>query len=148
VNRWAQRHRNVLESVLDQGERLLAADRVLLTSAAAVDLAGARAGRSQRLGGRRGHAALRAARAHGIDLPRSAFVLAVTDRRLLVWRATTLLARPGAFATSIPRHRVVSLSASGRFGFARLRLLLDDGTLFLLRPYGGRRLEHLADRPR
>lgn len=145
MNAWAERHRAALESALGVGETLRDADRVLLASTAVVDLAGPRVGQARRAGGRRGYGALRAARARGVDLPKTTFVLGLTSERLVVWRATTWLARPAGAVLSLPRGRVVSIRATGRFGRSRLRVLLEDGTLLVLRPYGGRRLDHLAD---
>ena len=146
MNRWATRHRPALESALDPGETLCAADRVLL--AATTVIAVGRPVERGRAVRRRGRSrALRTARARGIDLPSGAFILARTDRRLLVWRATPWLARPAALAMAMGRDRVVSVRSVGRFGLARLAVLLDDGTLLTLRPYGGRRLDHLADPP-
>jgi hypothetical protein len=141
---WAQRHRGRLEEALDEGEVLLDADRTLLARVDSVSLEAGSAGTLTKLGTRRGGAALRAARKREVDLPGRGFVLAVTDRRIVVWRATPWLARPEDVALSWPRARVVSVR-SGRRMVSRLSVLLDDGTLLVLRPYGGRRIDHLAE---
>jgi hypothetical protein len=147
VNRWAERHREELEAALEAGEVLIAADRVMLSSTAAIELEGRTPGQTERLGGRRGGAAVRAARKRGVNLPGRGFVLVVTDRRVVVLTSSTWLARPVAEATAFPRTRVVSIVAGARVGPSRVRVLLDDGTLLVLRPYGGRRIDHLAAGP-
>jgi len=144
VHPWAQRHRQRLDAALDDGEVLVDADRTLLARVDVVSLDAGSAGAVTKLGGRRGGTALRAARQRNVDLPARGFVLAITDRRVLVWRATTWLARPAEVVLSWPRARVVSVRAGRRVGTSRLHVLLDDGTLLVLRPYGSRRIDHLA----
>src|SRR5206468_3681431 len=111
VNRWAERHREVLEAGLEEGETLIDADRVMLASTASIELNGPGVGRTERLGGRRGGAAVRWARKRGVALPGRGFVLVVTDRRVVVVQSSTWLARPVAEATAFPRARVVSIVA-------------------------------------
>jgi hypothetical protein len=144
VHRWAQRHRELLESELDDGEVLVDANRALLVSAGKVDLEGGRGGGVRAVRHRRGQKALAAARTH-VQLPARFFVLAVTDRRLIVWRATRAFARPLDVATTIPSATVASLRAGRRFAPDRLHLVLTDGAHLQLRALGRGRLDHLAD---
>jgi len=102
VNRWAHRHEAALTAALESGEVLLAADRAVAPR-------------------RR-----RATRA----LPRSGFVIGITNHRILIWRGSTWLTRDGA--------------ALGAAPLGRVHLLLPDRTVVSLRPYGGRTLRHLA----
>src|SRR4051794_18193026 len=124
VHPWAQRHRQRLEADLDDGEVLVDADRALLTRVDVVSLDAGSAGAITKLGGRRGGTALRAARKRNVDLPARGFVLVVTDRRLLVWRATTWLAHPADVVLSWPRSRIVSVRTGRRVGPSRLHVLL------------------------
>ena len=143
MDRWAERHRELLEGGLDDGELLLAADRTHLVSVGKIDLGGGTGGgRAARR--HRGQRGLIAARTHHVDLPARFFVLGVTDRRLLVWRATRTLARPLDVATSLPTATLASMRAGPRLGPSRLNVVLTDGTHLQLRPLGRGRLDHLA----
>ena len=116
MNAWALRHRAALEAALEDGETLRAAERVIAT-------------------GRR-----RASR----DVPKYGFVLVVTDRRLIALAASRWLARPGPVVESWPYAAGYKLAARSRWTFGRIHLLLPNRNVVTLRPYGGRRLNHLA----
>ena len=99
MNRWASSHAAVLERDLDEGETLLAASRVVIVSATSVATwgdvhppAGDPLGRAPSRS--RGPRLARVARARklGFPLPGSIFALGISDRRLLLWETSPLLA--------------------------------------------------------
>ena len=110
---WIERHRDDLERGLEPGEQLRDADRV-------------RVSRPRRI---------------PRPLPPGGFILGVTDRRLVVWNATTWLTRPLDIATSWYHEEGVALS---RGTLGRLHLLLPDRTIVTLRAYGSWSVRHLA----
>lgn len=117
MNAWAQRHRAALEAALEDGETLRAADRVITT-------------------GRRRRPA---------NMPRTGFVLVVTDRRLIALAASRWMARPRHLLESWRYEDGYKLAAGARWTFGRVHLVLPDRNVITLRPFGGRRLNHLAD---
>ncbi len=84
MNAWAQRHREALESALEDGETLHGAERVVAAKRRRPD--------------RR--------------LPRGGFVIGVTDRRIVIWRSSTWLSRPLDVVRSWSLHEGVTLSAA------------------------------------
>jgi len=68
-------------------------------------------------------------------------VIGVTDQRVLIWRASTWLARPLNVVTSWSFNDGVTVAAAP---LGRLRLLLPDRSIVTLRPYGGRSLHDLV----
>jgi hypothetical protein len=113
VTRWFDRHRTALEADLAPGELLLDADRVQVTSLRRVPRV----------------------------LPGRSFILGVTNRRIVVWNASTWLARPRSFATAWPFEEGVALSNAP---LGRLHLLLPDRTIVTLRSYGSWSIRHLG----
>ncbi len=113
VASWAERHRAAIETALDAGEQLRDADRVIVT------------GRGKR------------SRA----VPRRGFVLAVTDRRIVAFSASTWLARPGQV---IAAWAYADGAALSRAPLGRVRLVLPDRSIVTLASYGLRSVSHLA----
>lgn len=113
MNRWARRNGSSLEPALARGETLLAACRVSLVGG--VDLA----------------------RRLGLPVPTRMFVLGITDRRLVLWRATTWLAVPGAESGSVPLSQVAAMRATWRLGPRRLLILFENGATVKLNPMWG-----------
>ncbi len=74
-------------------------------------------------------------------LPRGGFILAVTNRRFIALAASRWLAHPGEVLTTWSYDEGYAL-ASAPFG--RVHLVLPDRSVVTLRPYGGRRISHLA----
>ena len=110
---WIERHRAALQATLEDGETLLDADRVTVSRRRRVPRA----------------------------LPQRAFILGVTERRIVAWRASTWLARPLEIAASWNHSEGVALSSAP---LGRLHFLLPDRTIITLRPYGGRNIKRLA----
>jgi hypothetical protein len=119
VNRWASRHASTLEPGLDNGEQLLAAARVAV---------------ARRRGG-----------SSTFPLPGRVFVLGLSDRRLLFWRASKWMGRPGELSTSVDMDQVIGLELVRRLGPARLRLTLATGSILLLEPTWGGSIRALSD---
>ncbi|MGI8661765.1 MAG: hypothetical protein ACR2LQ_00950, partial [Acidimicrobiales bacterium] len=129
---WAQRHRSQLEAGLDDGEQLIDADRVLLSGVSLLDLRAGAGARVKRVGGRRATTGVRAARARDIALPGRYFILGVTSRRVVVWRASAWFARPREIATAIKQSRVAKVRAGRRVGPSKVPVLVDGGTLLVV----------------
>jgi hypothetical protein len=117
VNGWATRHRAILEAVLDNGEELRAADRVIV-----------RARRRRRPS----------------DMPRAGFVLAVTDKRLIAFTGSRWLTRPQRVVASWPFVEGYKLAPASALSLGRVHLVLPDRSVVTLAPFGGRSLAHLA----
>jgi hypothetical protein len=100
------RHRKRLEAALEPGETLF-------------DAAGAIVGRRRRRGG---------------PLPKGAFILAVTDRRLVAFAAAAWRLAPGDVITS---WRYDDGARLGRAPLGRVRLVLPDRSVVTLSPFGG-----------
>jgi hypothetical protein len=114
MNRWATIHEEAFRALLEPGEELRGAERVIVAGLA---------------------------RRRRRDFPRSGFVLAVTDRRVISVAASRWLARPGLALASWRWEEGVALRAS-RLG--RLHLVLPDRSVVTLRPFGLRSIAHLA----
>jgi hypothetical protein len=119
VNRWADQHAAALAAELDDGEQLLVAARVALA-------------RRSRAGAT-------------FPVPGRIFVLGLSDRRLLFWRASRWFGRPGTLATSVEMDQVVSLDPVRRLGTLRLRVTLATGSVLLLEPTWGGSVRALGD---
>jgi hypothetical protein len=74
-------------------------------------------------------------------LPRRGFVLAVTDRRLVVFTASTWRATPGEVVTSWTYDEGARLVPAA---LGRARLVLPDRSIVMLSPFGGWSLRPLA----
>jgi hypothetical protein len=162
VNRWTQRHEPALRRDLDEDESLLDASRVVITAASSIaasdldEMAGDRnerwlRSRSDRVrrGAARGrgsrHARLAVARELGFPIPGPVFVLGVSDRRVLFWKASAGAATPAELAGSFPLTEVAAIRSARRFGFVRLAVLLEAGPLLVVQPVWTRNLGDLAD---
>jgi hypothetical protein len=119
VNHWARRHREHLQSTLEDGEALLAACRVTLVGA--IDLA----------------------RRLGLPAPARLFVLGVTDRRIVLWRTTTWLGAPQTVAGALPLGQVAVMRRTWRIGPRRLSILLESGSTVRVGPMWGGSLREL-----
>jgi hypothetical protein len=114
VPRRLERHRELLAERLESGELL-------------IDAAGAIVSRRRRRGG---------------YLPKGAFILAVTDRRVVLFAATAWRLNPGIVITSWSFDDGVRLV---RAPFGRLRVVLPDRSVLTLAPFGGWSLMRLAN---
>jgi hypothetical protein len=110
---WLERHRSALDAALEPGETLVAAGGAIVS--------------------RRRH------RVHG--LPRKGFVLAVTDRRIVAFTASTWRATPGVLITSWSFDEGARLVPAA---LGRARLVLPDRSVVSLSPFGGWSLRPLA----
>jgi hypothetical protein len=156
---WSERNRDALGADLEPGERLLAAHRVMITSAASV-MSGAapdaeldpgvgRTPRGERVRRRaargKGSSQLRlaVARELGLPVPGGIFILGLSDQRLLFWKATTWLARPGPLEGGVPLGEVAEVTVARRFGRIRAAVLLVAGPMLVVQPLWERRLQDL-----
>jgi hypothetical protein len=117
VNSWARRHQAALTAPLDPGETLTVACRVALA---------------------------RRSPPTGFPAPGKVFVLGITDRRVVLWRTTPVLARPAGLATSVPFTNLASVAVVRRLGRSRLRVALGSGPVALLEPMWGGSLTAIA----
>jgi hypothetical protein len=156
---WAERNRDALAAELEPGERLLAAHRVMITSATSIASGGAadaelepRAGhtsRGERLRRRaargKGNMQLRlaVARELGLPVPGGIFIVGLSDRRLLFWKASAWLARPGPLDGTLPIDEVAEVTVARRLAKVRAAVLLAAGPLLVVQPLWDRRLEDL-----
>jgi hypothetical protein len=156
---WADRNRDALAAELEPGERLLAAHRVMITSATSITTEGAadaelepgigRTPRGERLRRRaakgKGNMQLRLAVARdlGVPVPGGIFILGLSDRRLLFWKASVWLARPGSIDGTLPIGEVAEVTVVRRFGKVRAAVLLAAGPLLVVQPLWDRRLDDL-----
>jgi hypothetical protein len=154
VNAWARHHAQQLERDLAAGETLLGANRVVLVSASSIAtwpgpmVDPGPAGRTdaplatRRLAPHR--LKLSTARRLGFPLPGWIFVLGVSDRRLLLWRATPLLASPHEFASSVAFEDIAAVRALRRLGPTRMSIVLDRGSMLVVQALWSRQLATLA----
>lgn len=119
MNRWAEQRAAALRAEVDDGEQLLAAARVALT--------------------RRSKAGAT------FPVPGRIFVLGMSDRRLLFWRASRWFGRPGDLTTSADLQQVTGMDLVRRIGSARLRVTLATGSILLLEPTWGGSLRSLSE---
>jgi hypothetical protein len=134
MNRWARRHVETLGAALAEGETLLAADRVVMTAVTRDDATTDRGNRGKRI---------EAARAVGFPVPGPVFVVAITDRRLLLYRASTWLGRAGALAGDMPLESVATVRAVRRLRSERLAILLENRSMLVVQPLWRHRLRDL-----
>ncbi|HEV3227351.1 MAG TPA: hypothetical protein VGZ52_10965 [Acidimicrobiales bacterium] len=119
MNRWAARHANELRTGLTGDEELLVAARVALSR--------------------------RTSPRAGFPAPARIFVLGLSERRLLLWRATRWRGRPGRLATSVALDQVSAVDVVRRLGGSRLRVTLASGPTALLEATWGGSLRALSD---
>jgi hypothetical protein len=85
------------------------------------------------------------ARQGGFPTAGPEMLLGVTDRRLLVWRTSFVLARPLEIADAMPVERIVDLSVV-RHGFiVGVAFVLENGTIVEVEAMRGRALQHFAE---
>ena len=158
---WRERNRDALSAELDEGERLLAAHRVVIRSATNLDTTAGtaadpeldpglgRTARGERLRRRaakgKGTSQLRlaVARELGLPVPGAIFILGLSDQRLLFWKASIWLARPGSIDGSVPIDEVSEITVARRLGKVRAAILLSAGPLLVVQPLWERALEDL-----
>ncbi|MGQ0616781.1 MAG: hypothetical protein ACT4PW_07280 [Acidimicrobiia bacterium] len=96
----------------------------------------------------RGHGRLRgrvtAARALGFPAPSGIFVLGVSDRRLLVWRASPLLARPGPLVGGLAIDEIDGVIVGRRRARLVATVVLGTGAQIAVEPLWERDLAGLA----
>ena len=135
MNRWTARHHRTLADALDPGESLLAAARVMITAAVVDETARAdRGSRSKRA---------EAARELGFPVPGPIFVVALTDSRVLLVRASTWLGRPRELSGGIPLADVATVRAVRRLLAERLAIVLEDRSMLVVQPLWSRGLRDL-----
>jgi len=119
VNRWADQHASTLQAELDDGEQLLVAARVAV-------------------GRRTGALAT-------FPVPGRVFVLGLSDRRLLFWRASKWIGHPRGLSTSVELEQVTGIDRVRRLTTTRLRVSLTTGSVLLLEPTWGGSVRALSD---
>jgi len=134
VNRWARHHLGTLRAPLEEGETLLAADRVVMTAVAKEEATTDRGNRGKRI---------EAARAMGFPVPGPVFVVGITDRRLLLFRASTWLGRAGELAGEIQLGSIATVRAVRRLRSERLAILLENRSMLVVQPLWRHRLREL-----
>lgn len=155
LNRWARRHRDDLVDELEEGEELLAAGRVLIgTVRPPPSVAAEReiehglgpmlAGRQRRRIARTTRGKVRAAHQAGFPAPGPLFVLGVTNRRIVIWRPSSLLGRPAGIITEFPVRDISAMRLVRRLGPSRLALTLPSGAIVVLQNLWCRALPAIA----
>lgn len=135
MNRWARRHAESLRAALDEDESLLAADRVVMTAVTREDATTTdRGNRGKRI---------EAARAVGFPVPGPVFIVGITDRRLLLFRASTWLGRAGPLEGEIQLESIATVRAVRRLRSERLAILLENRSMLVVQPLWTRRLRDL-----
>jgi len=141
MNRWAVRHTERLERDLQDGEELLAANRVMLVAASSIAswAAGAPgagpAGGTNPVSTRRfapHQLKLSVAKQLGFPLPGWIFTIGVSSRRLLFWRTTPLLAHPEELTASLELDTIAAVRAPRRVGATRLSVVQGDGGMMVV----------------
>ena len=161
MNRWAARHAGTLARALDDGEVLHTASRVVVTAASTIAPSErieapdrnerwlrSRSDRIRHSAARgRGarHARLAVARELGFPLPGAAFVLGLSDQRVLFWRASAGVGSPLELAGALPIREVAAMRFARRLRATRLGVLLEAGPLLVVQPLWSRNLQELAD---
>jgi hypothetical protein len=156
---WAERTRDALGADLEPGERLLAAHRVTISAASSItpgapadaelEPGAGRTPRGERLRRRaakgKGSARVRlaVARDTGLPVPGAIFIIGLSDQRLLFWKASAWLARPGPLEGALPIGEVAEVTVVRRLGKVRAAVLLEAGPLLVVQPLWDRRLEDL-----
>ena len=149
MNAWARHYADALTADLDDGETLLGANRVTVVSASKLEVP------ALSPGGRPGPPPVRrrgrklppllAARKHGLALPALIFILGISDRRLLIWKSSPMLAKPRELVASYPLTKIASIRRHRRLGPTRVSIVLDDGALVVVQALASRRLGDLSD---
>ena len=134
MNRWARRHAESLRASLHEGETLLAADRVVMTAVAKEETTTDRGNRGKRI---------EAARAMGFPVPGPVFVVGISDRRLLLYRASTWLGRAGELEGEIQLQDIATVRAVRRLRSERLAILLENRSMLVVQPLWRHRLREL-----
>jgi hypothetical protein len=119
VNRWADQHASRLPAELDHGEQLLVAARVAV--------------------------ARRSGSLATFPLPGRIFVLGLSERRLLFWRASRWIGRPRGLATAVDLDQITGFDLVRRLSGGRLRITLATGSIMLLESTWGGSLRALSD---
>ena len=134
MNKWARRHAETLSAPLEEGETLLAADRVVMTAVTKEEATTDRGNRGKRI---------EAARSAGFPVPGPVFVVGITDRRLLLFRASTWLGRAGELAGEILLLDIATVRAVRRLRSERLAILLENRSMLVVQPLWRHRLREL-----
>ena len=135
MSRWSNRHRSAIAEELEHGETLLAAERVVINAVESDETTRvARGGRGKRV---------EAARDLGFPVPGPIFVLALTDRRLLLFNASAWLSRPRAIGGEIGLDQVATVRAVRRLRAERLAILLENRSMLVVQPLWGRGLRDI-----
>jgi len=78
-------------------------------------------------------------------VPGRIFVLGLSDRRLLFWRASRWFGHPGRLATSVDMDQVNGMDLVRRLGAPRLCVTVPTGSVLLLEPTWGGSIRALSD---
>jgi hypothetical protein len=138
VSRWVDRHRDVLSQDLLEGEQLLAAHRVEVRGNVDDAIDGERV-RSRGSSRRRYIKAVDS----GFPLPGPFFVIGISDRRVLFWRASPMLVQPVALEHSVPIEDIARVLVMRRPGRPHLGVLFGSGQLLVVRSLWGFGLKDL-----
>ena len=84
------------------------------------------------------------ARAGGFPTAGPEMVIGVTDRRLVVWRTSFVLARPVEIAEGMPLERIIELSVVRHGLVTGVAFVLDNGTIVEIEAMRSRTLRRLA----
>ena len=72
-------------------------------------------------------------------------VLGLTENRLLVWKTTFWMNRPGAIAGEVPLEKVHDVAATRHGMVTGLAIAMKTGQIVEVEAMRGRRLRHLAE---
>src|SRR4051812_46836799 len=139
VNRWVARHADALTDDLADDEELVAAHRVEVRGSVPDPVEGERV---MTRGSSRKRFML--ATELGFALPGPVFVLGMSNRRVLFYRASPFLAAPQELESSLPLEDVATITFVRRLGRGHLAVLLEKGPLLVVRSLWGRGLHDLA----
>jgi hypothetical protein len=132
-------------SSLEPGEHLRALARVSFRGALATSLRTTFSLSTSRNRLREFDAWLVGARAAGFAPEDPEMVLGVTDRRLVAWRPSFFLSRPGDESTSVPITRFYDVSIVRHGLLTGVAFVVDNGSIFEVEALRGRPLRRLAE---
>jgi hypothetical protein len=138
VKSWAARHAANLTDDFADNEQLLAVHRVEVRGSVPDPVDGERV---MTRGSSRKRFML--ANELGFALPGPVFVLGVSNRRVLFYRASPFMAAPLDLESSLPLEDVATITFVRRVGRGHLAVLLEAGPLLVVRSLWGRGLHDL-----
>lgn len=139
MNRWVARHADALTDDFADDEELLGAHRVEVRGSVPDPVEGERV---MTRGSSRKRFML--ATELGFALPGPVFVLGLSTRRVLFYRASPFMAAPMDLEASLPIEDVATITFVRRLWRGHLAVLLEAGPLLVVRSLWGRGLQDLA----